>query len=171
MDLQAVMEEHGGVPAIEGDLMREGVVRVIAKRWVKTAIVTVEGGPSADRCGAPVVRFSISDEDHKELHSFGILWETAKDVLQLAHPGHAGHRTHGAGFAALPVSDRVVREGDRQYLTASMVTLDCSPTTNVSDGAGVRFEVSDRHEQPLYSFTVDWPLAFLVVNAVDPLRG
>jgi hypothetical protein len=171
-DLQALLQEHGGVAAIQDELVGHGVIRPGPILWVKVTRVSLVTPATAalkpPDSLPPILRFVVSDADHRPLHSFGIERKVAVDALHLAHPSNAGLRAPVPAFVDVPAGAGSIRAGDERYLSMSMVRLDESPDATFAHGAGVRFEVSGQDEKPLYSFTIDWPLAFLVINAAYP---
>lgn len=174
LDLRARLQEHGGVHAIQDEMVREGVIGLGPKLWVKvTRVSLVEDRASLRPPDGlePILRFVVSDKDHRPLHRFAVEREIAVDALQLAHPSNAGLRIPAPAFEYQDVATGLIRAGDRRFLSMTPVTLDDSPDASFARGGGIRFEISDVEMTPLYSFTVDWPLAFLVINAAYPEHG
>jgi hypothetical protein len=173
-DIQALVQEQRGVVAIEGELVREGVIRPGPKLWVEvTEVALAEEDLSRESpaVSPPILRFVVSDENHRRLHSFAIEKAIALDVLRLAHPSRAEPRVQAPAFVDEEAGDGVVRRGSQRYLSVAMVTLENSPLATFDSGAGIRFEVFDEEEGALYSFTINWPLAFLAINVASPERG
>jgi len=120
----------------------------------------------------PVFRFVISDKDHRrELHSFAIDSEIATDALHHAHPAFRQGRIPAPAFeieaaaSGKTFDGEVIRRGAERFLTISMVTLEDPPrVVGKPPGAGIRFAPSDGAHQPLYSFTMNWPRAFVVLS-------
>ena len=158
------MQERGGVPAVEDELVEDGVVRAGAKVWVTVTRVQLEDDPPAEPFDPlPLFRFVISDENHRPLHSFAIDSSGATDQLQLAHPTREQVRVPAPAFAYEALAGSVIRRGDDLFLTMSMVSVE-HPSGGLGSGRGIRFAVADEDNSPLYSFTMDWPLAFLVMG-------
>jgi hypothetical protein len=171
LDMQARIEEWGGVPANEDELVREGVIRGGPKLWVQARAASVEDGPPwIDPFDPlPVLRFVISDADHRPLHSFAIEKEIAQDALGFVHPSLPQAPVPAPAFVDLPLRRGLIRRGSDRYLTMMLVTLDLPGRAgNPKAGAAVRFEVADEDHFSLFNFTIDWPLAFFLVKAARP---
>lgn len=174
LDWRAMVQEAGGVLAMQDELVRQGVVRSGPPCWVAVTRVRFADSPGTDSFGLlPVFRFVVSDEDHRrELHSFAIDSEAATDALHHAHPAFEQGRVPApafeieAGAFGETLGGDVIRRGAERFLTISMVTLEDPPprAAGKPPGAGIRFALTDAAHQPLYSFTMNWPLAFVVLG-------
>jgi hypothetical protein len=122
-----------------------------------------------------VFHFVVTDdtEHRRELHSFAIDSEIATDALYDAHPSRAPFRVPAPANEIEPTNlDRedsgIICRGSEQFLTIEMVALEDPPpkavTTLGPPGAGIRFALSDGARHPLYSFTMNWPLAFVMLG-------
>lgn len=138
-DLQTMLQKHEGVAASQDELVRGGVIRPGPKLRVK------------------VTRVSLATTR-----------EIALDALELVHPSNAGLRVPAPVFVDEEVGNGVIRAGEERFLTMSMVTFDDTPDASLADDAEVRFQISNQREEPLYSFTLDWSLAFLVISSAYP---
>jgi hypothetical protein len=169
MDLRAIVEEHGGVLAIKDELVSDGLIRPGPKLRVNvtTATLVTDEDASLQVSSPLALRFVVSDENHRRLYSFGIEWELAKDALQRSHGTHNKVRSPAPAFVDESVADGVLRAGAGRLLTMSLVRLE-ETLDGFSDGQGIRFELSDRLGDPLANFTVDWPLAFLLIYSPHP---
>jgi hypothetical protein len=174
LDWRAMVQEAGGVLAMQDELVREGVVRSGPRCWVTVTRVRFEDSPATDSFGLlPVFRFVISnDDDRRELHSFAIDSEVATGALHHAHPAFDRSRAPAPAFelehpaAGEISSDGIVCRGAELFLMISMVTLEDPPlrTAGRPPGVGIRFALSDGAHQLLHSFTINWPLAFVVLG-------
>lgn len=173
LDRQACLQEHGGVIAIDDELVGDGIIGPGPKLWVKVTRVALAGNDGSavrlpfDR--NPILRFVVSDKEHLPQHSFAVERDAAVEALRLAHPENAALRHPVSAFVDEAVAPGIIRAGEERLLAMSGVTL--SPDGDFRRGAGVRFEVSDKHKHPLFNFSIDWPLAFLLVNAAYPEHG
>ena len=93
-DARAVLQEHGGVPAFEDELIGEFLVQPGAKRFVTITIVRRADEVQKDKSGLGL-RFELSDEDHQPLYSFAIDHRLLYGALAVAWPegGSKGSRT------------------------------------------------------------------------------
>lgn len=172
-DLRALLQEHEGAPAVEDESVG-GELVAPQKRRVKVTRVALAAGAAAPRPSdrqEPILRFVVSDENHRPLHSFAIRRDAALDALYLAHPSSAAERIPAPAFADEEVGQGLIREGERRFLTLAMVPLDDSPGIHLVHAAAIRFEVSDENYEPLYSFTVAPDLAILIIIVAQPEHG
>jgi hypothetical protein len=138
--------------------------------------VRFHDSPPADSFGLlPEFRFVVTGdtEQRPELHSFAVDSEVATDALYDAHPDRAQFRVPApaneiGGIIGETTDSEVIRRGAQRFLTVEMVTLEDPPPEAVAaggpPGAAIRFALSDAAHKSLYSFTVNWPLAFLILG-------
>jgi hypothetical protein len=174
LDARAKIQEAGGVLAMQDESVRDGVVRPGPPCWVAVTRVRYADSPMVDAYGLlPVFRFVVSDFDHRrELHSFAIDSEIALDAFHHSHPAFEEHHVPAPVYEiepptrSEPVGGEVIRRGEIRFLAMSMVTLENPPPTasRQPPGVAIRFAVSDETHQPLYSFTMNWPLALVALQ-------
>lgn len=176
LDARAVVQEFGGVIGMLDRYVREGVARAGPRCWVTVTRVRFHDSPPADSFGLlPDFCFVVTDdvEQRPELHSFAIDSEIATDALFDAHPDRAQFRVPAPvneieRIIGETTGSEVIRRGAQRFLTIEMITLIDPPSEAVAaggpPGTGIRFALSDAAHKPLYSFTVNWPLAFLLLG-------
>jgi hypothetical protein len=172
LDMQARMPRYREVAAIEVEQLSDRVIRG-RQLWVNVTTVSVSGGPPAQSaCSTSTLRFVVLDQNHRQLHSFGIDWEVADHALELAHLGHTAMQVPVPGFTIRQQErDGRLLRGDGQLVTISLLTFDnTSDSEWFSNGAALRFGVTDLRGRRS-NFTIDWPLAITVINAAHPDHG
>lgn len=84
--VRALLQEHGGIPGFEDELIGESLVRPGPKRFVSVTMVWLEDEnrePQERGCG---LRFAVSDEDHNPLYSFAVDHQLLLAALMVAYP-------------------------------------------------------------------------------------
>jgi len=158
-----------GAVAIEDELIGKGLIRPGPKRWVKVTQVHLLGVPPSEPRLLPHLRFVVSEEDQAQLHSFAIEQAAAVDALQLAHPSNTEPPVPAPAFIYEDAGEGLVHRGRDLFLTVSTVRLESQPRGHIGPpGNGVRFAICDSEDTQIYSFTMDWSLAFLVIIAAYP---
>jgi hypothetical protein len=88
--VRALVQEHGGIPGFEDELIGESMVRPGPKRFVSVTMVWLEDEerePHELGCG---LRFAVSDENHKPLYSFAVDHQLLIAALAVAYPEGGG---------------------------------------------------------------------------------
>lgn len=165
LDLRAQVQEVEGVKAVEDHLVREGVIRIGANWWVKVTRVEFEGDPPPTKYVhlLPVFRFEVSDEARRPVHSFAIDADKATESLRTAYPTNRHEREPQQAFEIERVEGSVVRRAAERFLTIETVEPEVPPHPGPI-APGMRFAISDTDHRPLYSFTMEWPDAFLALT-------
>jgi hypothetical protein len=172
LDLRSVVQENEGLPAIEDELVGEGVVREIASVWVKVTRVSFEDEPPRDPLALlPAFHFEVADVDHRPLWNFAINADQATEALATTNPACHDEPEPKPAFEAKKLEGPVVRRGDKRFLTITVVRPEPVPDGGRA-GDAFRFAITDESQVPLHSFTMNWKLAFLGMSiAYEPGTG
>jgi hypothetical protein len=95
-EARALLQEHGGVPGFEDEMIGDGMVKARSKRFISVTMVRLlpkdeepdtVGDP--DQLGAGL-RFEVSDESHRPLYSFAVDYRLIFGAMGAAYPQRGG---------------------------------------------------------------------------------
>jgi hypothetical protein len=94
--VRALLQEHGGVPGFEDELIGDGLVKAGSKRFISVTMVWLvpdDAEPEAvgdrEQLGAGL-RFEVSDETHRPLYSFAVDYRLIFGAMGVAYPQRDG---------------------------------------------------------------------------------
>lgn len=170
LDVQLLMESHAGFPAFEDEPVREGVVRAGAELLVLTTRVVVDQRkPATARFEPwPFLWFLITGREDREqelrLDSFVVDVEMALEALAKADPSTTPTGHPVPAYLATEPDTVSVEAGDARYLTMKVVELERPSPALEPPRMGIRFEIAEGEDHPLYSFTMEGLTAFLALG-------
>jgi hypothetical protein len=95
-EARALLQEHGGVPGFEDELIGDGMVKARSKRFISVTMVWLVPGDveseavgDRDQLGAGL-RFEVSDESHRPLYSFAVDYRLIFGAMGAAYPQLGG---------------------------------------------------------------------------------
>jgi hypothetical protein len=166
LELRAMVQESDGVPAGEAELLDDDRVRPGRNLWVKVTRAEFEDEPHMDPLSVPpVFHLVVADGNHRPLHHLGVDAMLATETLGTAYTGYADQRVPAEAFEVEEVRKGVLRRGEKCFLTITMHTFEHPPPGSDEAGDAIRYAVlpeADLEADPLYSFIVNWPDAFLL---------